>query len=191
MAKQPKPAPATAASRASVLKPILVRLALFGGTMAAYYGITATAWFREDFFPYYLRLNAQASAWLLNLFGEEAGVNGVTVHTAKYQLSIRKGCDAIEPCALLIAALLVSPATWKEKWPAFALGLPLLLVLNLVRIVSLYYTGVHSPELFETMHVDVWQPGFVALTMIVWAVWAAIVMSRRKPPASAAASGPA
>lgn len=161
----------------SPVKEILKRFAIFFGTLGIFYGITAMSWFREGLFPWYLRLNAKISAWILTLFGENAQASNFLVYTNKFQLEIRKGCDAIEPSALLVAAVLVSPATTRQKAKVLLIGVPILLVINLVRIISLYYTGVHYPDAFEMVHVDIWQPGFVALTLIVWALWAVGVMS--------------
>jgi len=184
--KQNRPAPRN--SKPSVVKEILTRFAIFFGTLGLFYGVTAMSWFRDSLFPAYLRLNARISAWILDLLGENAGCREFLVFTSKFQLEIRKGCDAIEPSALLVAAVLISPATKRQKLTALAVGVPILLVVNLVRIISLYYTGVHYPESFEMVHVDIWQPGFVALTLIVWALWAASVMAKANKPKPAPAA---
>ncbi|MFT5051811.1 MAG: exosortase/archaeosortase family protein [Chlamydiales bacterium] len=184
--KQNRPVPSN--RQPSVVKQILTRFAIFFGTLGAFYGVTAMSWFRDSLFPVYLRLNARISAWILNVLGENAGSREFLVFTSKFQLEIRKGCDAIEPSALLVAAVLITPiATSRQKLTALAIGVPSLLIVNLVRIISLYYTGVHYPEAFEMVHVDIWQPGFVALTLIVWALWAASVLSKANKPKPAVA----
>ncbi len=47
-----------------------------------------------------------------------------------------------------------------------------LLLLNLVRIVSLFYIQIHFPRAFEVMHIEVWQVLFIFLAIALWALWA-------------------
>lgn len=51
------------------------------------------------------------------------------------------------------------------------LGTLCLLLLNVVRIVSLYYSGVYCPRMFEVLHVDLWQPVFILLPLVLWLMW--------------------
>ncbi|GAG21353.1 unnamed protein product [marine sediment metagenome] len=55
------------------------------------------------------------------------------------------------------------------------IGCSLLLVLNLVRIVTLYLTGLYYRSLFDMMHLDVWQAAFIVLAILFWAGWASWV----------------
>jgi exosortase/archaeosortase family protein len=47
----------------------------------------------------------------------------------------------------------------------------LLLILNLVRIVSLFLIGVYSPRIFALTHIDVWQALFIFLAVLLWILW--------------------
>ena len=47
-----------------------------------------------------------------------------------------------------------------------------LLLINLIRIVSLYYFGVwFSPKVFEVMHLEVWQMAFILMPILLWLFW--------------------
>jgi len=126
----------------------------------------------KGFFPYYMRLNARASAAILNVFGEGASASGTSVASPRYSVDIRHGCDAIAPSALFISAVLAFPAGMWSKLPGLLAGTLVLAVINLVRIVTLFYTGIYKPSWFETMHVDVWQPVFILLSLVLWVLWA-------------------
>ncbi len=79
------------------------------------------------------------------------------------------------------------------KLLGLALGVPALLAFNMVRIVSLYYTGVYFPDAFEILHVDVWQPLFILIALLVWIAWTLWSLKRRAPAAAghpAAAGSP-
>ena len=88
----------------------------------------------------------------------------------------------MQSSAFLAFAVLASPSRVSivRRIPFMVLGTLSLLVLNLVRIISLYYTGVWFPRAFDAMHIDVWQPIFIFLPLVMWVVWARATM-RRKP----------
>jgi exosortase/archaeosortase family protein len=47
----------------------------------------------------------------------------------------------------------------------------LLLILNLVRIVSLFLIGVYFHRIFDLTHIDVWQALFIFLAVLLWILW--------------------
>lgn len=139
--------------------------------LAGFFGVTSLPWFWSDVFPPYLKLNAVVSAWLLRLLGESATVSGWTISTPRFALEIQRGCDAIDPIAIFVVGVLAFPSGWRRKVPGLAVGIAALLLLNQVRIVSLYYVGVHAPGWFEAMHVEVWQPIFIVIAALLWLAW--------------------
>ena len=73
----------------------------------------------------------------------------------------------------------------RSKLPGLVVGTFVLAVVNLIRIVTLFYTGIYWPKWFEAMHVDVWQPIFILLSLtfwILWAVWATQPPSPQSQP---------
>ncbi len=132
------------------------------------------AWFsKTDIFNTYLNWNASLSGWLLNVFGEDIRVTGASVIGKNCSLQIKHGCDAIFPSALFVAAVVASPLRFRLKIPGILIGSVVLLSINLVRIISLYYVRLHlSEKSFHIMHVDVWQPAFIILALLFWIIWA-------------------
>ncbi len=129
---------------------------------------------KEDWFPSYLELNARVSATLIGWCGHQATCRGVSVSSREtgFSVQIRRGCDAIEPSAIFLAGVAAFPARWRRKLPGMLVGAVLLLALNFVRIVSLFFIGIHYPRVFHLMHVDVWQAVFIFLAIVLWIVWA-------------------
>ncbi len=79
------------------------------------------------------------------------------------------GCDTVDPSLLFLAAVLATAdVAFRRKISGILIGTVVLLSLNLVRIVSLYYTQLHFPGQFHAMHVDVWQPVFIFLALFFW-----------------------
>lgn len=154
--------------------------------MGAFYGLMLIPWFGETMWAKYLELNAHATAIVLTAIGDPARVEELRVTTGRYSVEIRRGCDAIEPMALFLAAVVALNVPVRTRVIGAVAGTLVLLLMNLVRIVSLYFTGVHWPSAFETMHVDVWQPAFVVLTVGLWTGWALWATKPGKPSAKAA-----
>jgi len=151
--------------------------------MAAFYALTFIPLLNRKALPGLQIVNAKVSTAILNVFGEGASAMETTIASHRYSVNIAHGCDAIEPAALFVAAVLAFPASMRSKFPGLFLGTALLLTLNLVRIISLFYTGVYWPRAFETMHVDVWQPAFIVLSLFFWVVWALWATKPSAPPA--------
>ncbi len=162
-------------------KPVFRFVGLFALFMGVFYAVTFIPFLNHRALPRLQELNAKASTAVLNWFGEKATNHDKTSITGRrYAINIAHGCDAVEPAALFAAAVLAFPTAFAAKLPALFLGTALLLIINLVRIISLYYTGVYWPKAFETMHVDVWQPAFIVLSLFFWISWA-LWATRPKP----------
>jgi len=122
-----------------------------------------------------LEFNANVAAILLSVFGEDAHVNGTSLNTSRFGVRIGEGCDALLPFMVYTAVVLVSPVQMLLRVAAVIGGGVILVAINQVRILSLYYTGIHFPSAFDVMHRDIWQVLFIALmlgTYVLWAVWA-------------------
>ncbi|MFQ5461914.1 MAG: hypothetical protein ACE5E5_04715 [Phycisphaerae bacterium] len=158
-----------AATHGSDLKFLLIFFTLIG----LYYAATSTSIVKERFFPWYLHLNAEVSAVVLNGLGHgDVVAHDRVLGSKSFRMNIARGCDGVDPSALYIAAVLASPVAFRRKWPAVVIGTGLLLTLNVVRIISLYFTGIYFKSLFEMMHLDVWQAGFIIMALMFWAIWA-------------------
>ena len=124
-------------------------------------------------------LSARVASVILNLFGMQTSVDGTVLSGADgFSVNILKGCDGSYVMAIVVAAVLAFPSTWKEKGIGLALGIPGVQIVNLVRIVSLYYIGVKQPALFEQFHIYVWQTGVIIVSMAIWIFWAEVVVGR-------------
>ncbi len=148
-------------------------LLVFGCCMGLYYICTLTPPVKRGFFPAYLRWNAVASGAMLRLAGEELTVQDASIVSGSGpSIQVERGCDAVEPSALFVSAVLASPVPWLSRLVAAGVGTLLLMVLNLIRVASLFWFRVHHPSVFDTMHLDVWQALFIFLAILLWAIWA-------------------
>jgi exosortase H (IPTLxxWG-CTERM-specific) len=88
-----------------------------------------------------------------------------------FGVSIEPGCNGIEACIILFAALVAFPASWRYR--AWGMGLGFLAVqgLNIVRIVSLFYLGQWNDTAFKIAHEYLWQGLIMLDVLLVWLFW--------------------
>lgn len=135
--------------------------------------LLSTSYAKKDLLPSYLRGWAHISAGALKLMGERTTVSDSQVISPRFSVSIKRGCDAVQPTLLFVTAVIASPVALWSKLPGLAFGLLFLMAMNLVRVISLFYIGIYfSMKTFDIMHHDVWQAVFIILSIFAWAVWA-------------------
>ena len=136
-----------------------------------------------SFLPYGNAINsfyAQVSGSILNLFGANVLVSQTEIGGSAFHISVKIGCDAIAPMILFAMSIIAFPVSFRLKFLPVIIGIFILGVLNIIRIITLYYSGLHgSQEFFEIMHADVWQILFVAFTVFLWLVWIRYVFSNK------------
>jgi exosortase H (IPTLxxWG-CTERM-specific) len=121
--------------------------------------------------PHIVSVNARLSSFILRLFGMGTVARNETISSSACSVNIAKGCDAMEAMALYASALLAFPARWKFKLVGLGIGLAMLFALNILRVTSLFFTGVYFPKAFEFMHVEVWQILFILFAIGLWIFW--------------------
>jgi len=161
--------------------PVLRLVIVFSALMGLYYAATLTPLFNRQLFPAYLSFTAEISNFILHLLGQATGVSGTQISGGGFSVDVRRGCEAVEPSVIFIAALLAFPSPLRPKLPCLFVGTLLLQVLNLLRVVSLYWIGRYHPRAFETLHVDVWQLVFIVLAVVL-CVLSLQWMARRPQP---------
>jgi exosortase/archaeosortase family protein len=143
----------------------------FGAWLALYYALFSTPFFEPAVFLPYLKANARlANAILLGL-GQHTQVSDVTIQSPQFVMAIRRGCDAVEPTWLLCAAMGSFPAPFLHKLKGMLAGIVILQILNLVRIVTLYWIGIHLPGFFNSAHMEVWPTAFIVVAIVLFVVW--------------------
>jgi exosortase H (IPTLxxWG-CTERM-specific) len=91
--------------------------------------------------------------------------------TNGFAVSIEAGCNGIEAALILVAAILAFPASAKARVAGIVAGLFAVQVLNVLRVVSLFYLGQWSASAFEWAHLYLWQALIMLDVLVVWLVW--------------------
>ena len=90
----------------------------------------------------------------------------------RFAVNVRTGCNGLETIYIFFAGVLAFPASWGRKLLGLAGGFLAIQLLNTVRIVSLFYIGVHFPEHFEDSHIVVWQAIVILFGVALFLLWA-------------------
>jgi len=115
---------------------------------------------------------ARASAAILSAIGEKVSVAGTEIHSGAFAVNIENGCNGVEAALLFGSAILAFPAPWRRRALGLVLGFIAIQALNLVRVVSLFWIGVHRPALFSSSHTVLWQSAVVLFSVLAFLFWA-------------------
>jgi exosortase H (IPTLxxWG-CTERM-specific) len=98
-----------------------------------------------------------------------------------FAVSIEAGCNGVEATIVLIAAVIAFPASWKARISAIGLGFLAIQVMNLARIISLFYLGNWNMQFFTWIHLYLWPALIMLDVLIVFIVYLRYLSSNEKP----------
>lgn len=88
-----------------------------------------------------------------------------------FAVSIESGCNGVEAIIMLAAAVIAFPAPWKSKVIAIISGFFAIQILNIGRIITLFYLGQWDSTIFEWSHLYIWPVMIMVDVLIVFLVW--------------------
>ncbi len=115
---------------------------------------------------------ARVTGGILNLLGHRTVVTGSTVSSEAFGITVVTACTGLFTTGLFLIAVIAFPAGRTSKLIGVGLGVGGIFLLNVVRLVSLYYIGVHLPGLLDPAHQLVWQSVLIVFAVALWLLWA-------------------
>ena len=126
------------------------------------------------------QVTAVLATAILRVFGTVSRY-GNAVFFSGFSATIEDACDGVLPAYIFLSAIVAFPSRIEQKVWGILLGLPAIFAINLLRVVTLMLVGAYWPDLFERVHIYVWQALVVALSMVLWILWAEIVVRPAAP----------
>ncbi|MGH7699278.1 MAG: archaeosortase/exosortase family protein [Gemmatimonadales bacterium] len=115
---------------------------------------------------------AEVAVALIRAVGMEAVRDGTTIyHPAGFGVEISRGCTPVIGATLLAVATLAYPVERRRRLVGVVIAVPLFVALNFVRLVHLFYLGVHEPGRFALAHETLWQGGVAVAIYGLWLAW--------------------
>ena len=123
----------------------------------------------------------QPSASLVNFLGANESARAVMnqLISPRAVLEIVRGCDGSGALFLLIAAMLTFPATWRLKTLGIIAGAGAIYVLNLMRLVGLYFVAAYKPAWFLPLHTYFIPTLLIVLVCLLFMGWTALATRPR------------
>lgn len=116
---------------------------------------------------------AAVSAWLIHSGGgtclRQAAI--LSNPARSFAMEVRDGCNGINVVVLLWSAILAYPASLQWKLIGMTGGLAAIQILNLFRLISLFYLGQYSYSVFEFAHLYLWELLIIIDGMVVFSLW--------------------
>ncbi len=115
---------------------------------------------------------ARITSGLLNLLGHRTVVTGNTIASGLFGITVVTACTGLFTTGLFLIAVVAFPVGWRSKLLGVGLGVAGVFLVNIVRLVSLYYIGVHLPGFLDSAHQLVWQSVLIVFAVALWLLWA-------------------
>jgi len=146
---------------------------LFIALLAVLFGLELTPWGQVALVVPWTNALAAISASIVTLFDPDVVASGKVIRsvTSGFAVSIEAGCNGVEATIVLCAAILAFPAPWRHKAVGLVVGALAVQLLNIVRVISLFYIGQWDFAMFEWAHQYVWQALIMLDVLIVWLIW--------------------
>ena len=159
--------------------------------LAVLFAVELTPWAQAYFVVPWTNALAAISTSVVTLFDPNVVASGKVIRstTNGFAVSIEAGCNGVEATLVLCAAILAFPAPWRHKLAGLAIGVVAVQLLNIVRVISLFYIGQWDFAVFEWAHQYVWQALIMLDVLIVWLIWVRRVPAADIAPPPALAAG--
>lgn len=151
-------------SRGFALRFLASSLVLF----ALYWSVEALHAFRQVNVAH-----ARATAGVLRAIGIGAEAHATSILLARGSLEIVAECTGVYVLILFTAGILAFPTAWRTRLHGLAMGLPCIVALNFIRLVSLGVILHFRPAWLAWFHEYLWQVLFVGLVAVLFGVWVA------------------
>jgi exosortase/archaeosortase family protein len=117
-------------------------------------------------------LDAGISGAVLNLLGQHNQVKDSTLLSGDSSIvTVLPACSCDQILCFFIAAVAAFPMPFAKKLAGAFVGSAAILGLNLVRIINLYWIGVHYPRVFSIAHEEIWALLFTIAPVALYIAW--------------------
>jgi len=116
---------------------------------------------------------AYISAGVASFFDSSIQAEGIVMRSLETGTAVKimPGCNGVEAMICLAAAIIAFTSTWMQKIIGLIAGFIAIQLLNIVRIISLFYLLQWNKEWFEWAHLYVWQALIILDALIIFILW--------------------
>lgn len=165
-------------------------LGVFALVTVTLFSVLATPWAEAHFTRPFTQGLVDVCAFFIGPFDSRVLAEGDVLRFSDGRGAVRvlAGCNAVEVCALLAAAILAFPARFRDCLIGAGVGVVALQVVNLLRIISLLYLSRGSQDIFEFFHHYVWDAMIGLEGLLIFFFWTRWQSRQVQPAQTGAAS---
>ena len=126
---------------------------------------------------------AQIVSSILNTMGIQNTVDYNIIHLRNDTWNVTSECTAVNAVFLFISFILAYSSTVKSKTLGLISGIPLIIVVNIFRLVVLGWVTEYWPTQAHLFHDYVWETIFLFFIILLWFMWINLVVNREKTAA--------
>ncbi|HET7706851.1 MAG TPA: exosortase H [Thermoanaerobaculia bacterium] len=153
------------------LAPRVIFVAKFGAALIVLYVIVALNPVNDHVIVPFTELVAKASAAVLRMSDGGIETAGTVIHSPRFAIDVRNGCNGIEAIILLCSAIIAFPATLRSRLTGLLAASVAIQLINVVRLSSLFWLGTYQRRIFEIFHVAVWQSLIILAAISMFVLW--------------------
>ena len=114
---------------------------------------------------------AQSTAYFANVLGIQATAKNVVLTIEGFSARIIIECTGIFTMCVYLACLFAYRSGIRKKILAITIGLPIIYVVNIVRLLTQLVIDSRLPQYSEFVHVYLWEGAFIVVVAVLWLVW--------------------
>ncbi len=145
----------------SFIAPYMFYIALFTGIYI----------FFQDRFEILSEITASVLSIIMSFMGVESYSSGQSVYMDGFSVMIIDECTGLYELLVYIGCVLAYPTTINKKMVGIFVGIPAMLLINMLRLVVLSFVGLFYPAFFGYMHYYLWQVTFIFLIVLLFLIW--------------------
>ena len=117
------------------------------------------------------RWSALISYMVLGIIDLPVSIDGVIISTQGFSVRIIRECTVVGPVLVMGMGIFSYPASFRRKAWGVVWGTLIMLLVNQIRIASLFFIGIKFPVLLEVAHLVIWQGILIAIGIVIWLIW--------------------
>jgi len=168
VAAAPAPAEGRKPPRRAEVRAVLGFLARFAGGWISILMLLA---FVPAIEHWAVRNTISSLLFITRLFRLGSSTGGASVTIGGVSIEIVPDCTPLMPTAALWIAIAAFPAPWRWRLAGLAAGAFVLWLYNLARILALIPVLEHRPQLFDFIHVYLWQTVTLLVVFALFLLW--------------------
>ena len=117
------------------------------------------------------RWSALISYMALGIIDLPVSIDGVIISAQGFSVRIIRECTVVGPVLVMGMGIFSYPASLRRKAWGVVWGTLIMLLVNQIRIASLFFIGIKFPVLLEVAHLVIWQGILIAIGIVIWLIW--------------------